>query len=177
VIAVVSYPVLTEADRLWIEAIRARHDPQAARLPAHFTLVFPSAGTNDLVREVAFVAATSAPIAFRLDAVRAVRDLVAGAGAHVMLVAARGGAQIAALHDRLYRGVLRAGRRVDVPFVPHVTVGASADYDRCAAVAAAVGTEQRPIEGRLERLDIVDLDGPAVTTIRSLALTGSATVS
>jgi len=41
-LAVVAYPALSEDDHRWIEGIRARHDPAALGIAAHFTLVFPT---------------------------------------------------------------------------------------------------------------------------------------
>ena len=41
-LAVVAYPALSEDDHRWIEGIRARYDPLALRIAAHFTLVFPT---------------------------------------------------------------------------------------------------------------------------------------
>jgi len=43
-LAIVAYPVLAADDHRWIEAIRARHDPQAGRIAAHVTLLFPWEG-------------------------------------------------------------------------------------------------------------------------------------
>ena len=40
--AVVAFPLLDADDRQWIESIRAKHDPEAKRIAAHFTLVFPA---------------------------------------------------------------------------------------------------------------------------------------
>jgi hypothetical protein len=37
----VAYPTLAEADRLWLESVRLRHDRQALKIALHFTLVFP----------------------------------------------------------------------------------------------------------------------------------------
>ena len=59
-LAVVAYPALEDRDRDWIEFVRARHDPQALRIPAHFTLVFPTEDSADPVAaDVAAVAASS----------------------------------------------------------------------------------------------------------------------
>jgi hypothetical protein len=41
-LAVVAYPGLSATDHQWIEGIRSRSDPLAARIAAHFTLVFPT---------------------------------------------------------------------------------------------------------------------------------------
>ena len=40
--AVVTFPLLDADDRQWLESIRAKHDPEAKRIAAHFTLVFPA---------------------------------------------------------------------------------------------------------------------------------------
>jgi hypothetical protein len=40
--AVVAFPTFEAADRQWIESIRAKHDPEAKRIAAHFTLIFPA---------------------------------------------------------------------------------------------------------------------------------------
>ena len=42
VIAVVAYPSLSDEDAAWVQRVRAAHDSQFDRLPAHFTVVFPA---------------------------------------------------------------------------------------------------------------------------------------
>jgi hypothetical protein len=40
-LAIVAYPNIDDSDRQRLESFRALHDPQAARIGVHFTLVFP----------------------------------------------------------------------------------------------------------------------------------------
>jgi hypothetical protein len=53
-IAVVAYPTLDQQTLDWIDSIRVRYDPQARRIPAHFTLVFPvDESPGDITEEIA----------------------------------------------------------------------------------------------------------------------------
>ena len=45
-LAVVAFPVLADADGRFVEDLRRKHDPNAARLGAHVTLVFPTTETS-----------------------------------------------------------------------------------------------------------------------------------
>lgn len=47
--------------------------------------------------------------------------------AYVFLVPDEGLSDIARLHDVLYRGILRDRLRLDLPYIPHITIGASPD--------------------------------------------------
>jgi 2'-5' RNA ligase len=170
--AVVGYPVLQDADRLWIESVRARHDPQAARLPAHVTLVFPAALALDtIVDHAATVARQTPAIPFVLRDVTAVPDVFAEGG-HVFLLPDEGRAEIAALHDRLYDGPLRAFLREDLPFVPHITVAASSDRARWEATRQEVASALRPIEGTIGSLDVLEIGDDGIRTAARFDLTG-----
>ena len=53
-IAVVAYPTVDQQTLDWIESIRVRHDPQASRIPPHFTPVFPvDVSPGDIKGEIA----------------------------------------------------------------------------------------------------------------------------
>ena len=107
-----------KADRQWIESFRAKHDPHSARLPAHFTLVFPVDTVPRRVEaELQTVAESSHPVSFAIRRTEVVRD-AGGRGAHVFLVPDEGRAEIAALHDRLYAGALRPHLRTRHPVCP-----------------------------------------------------------
>ena len=66
--AVVAFPVLADADGRFIEELRRKHDPNAARLGAHVTLVFPTTETSAdvLAARVGALSAKTAPIGFEL---------------------------------------------------------------------------------------------------------------
>ncbi len=86
-LAIVAYPRLEDSDRRWIGAFRSKHDPQASRLGAHFTLVFPFEGAaSDLAQEVAGIAASTPPIAFAIRRTEVAADALVQARCHVFLV-------------------------------------------------------------------------------------------
>jgi 2'-5' RNA ligase len=173
-VAVVAYPNVAAVDRAWMEAVRAEHDPQAARLGAHFTLVFPAAiAAAPMVARVRSVAATCRPFDFALAEVKIVRDAMTLMW-HVFLVPASGQAELRALHERLYDGELRRHLRDDVPFVPHVTVAASADEVVCARLAVRLEHEGRVVCGRVDSLDVVEVAPAGVHRVAVVFLGGSA---
>jgi 2'-5' RNA ligase len=168
--AIVAYPILSEADRWWIESFRTKHDPQSTRLPAHFTLVFPTDATPRLLEaELETAVAQWQPIRFAIRRAEVVRDAVGG-GAHVFLTPDDGSAEIAALHDRLYAGMLRPHLRADVPFIPHVTIAAAPDQLAGEYLASELDMGARVVRGTIRAIDLVDVGQPLVRTIRSYPL-------
>jgi len=164
-LAVISYPALRAADRDWIESIRATRDPQAARLAAHFTLVFPAEVASDRVaEEIAAVAGSVRPIPFVIRAARAVRDVFHRRG-HVFLVPEEGSREIAWLHDRLYEGVFKRHFRGDIPFAPHITVAAARDFAWCETFADELERRALEIPGMLRDIELVSVAGGAVVSV------------
>jgi 2'-5' RNA ligase len=169
-LAVVAYPELDEEDRARIEAFRRKHDPQAARLGVHFTLVFPiEAVPGNLEAEIMAVARSTPVISFAIRRAEIVPDAL-GTGSHVFLVPESGATEIAALHDRLYAGVLRPHQRPNIPYIPHMTVAAAADH-ALAEIRARELDATRDIRGVVSSLDLLDVSGASVTSIASYDLT------
>jgi 2'-5' RNA ligase len=169
-LAVVAYPKLDEADRVRIESFRTTHDPQAARLAAHFTFVFPVvADLIELEDEIALVAKSTPPISFTIRAARAVRDALT-TESHVFLIPEEGSADITMLHDRLYSGVLRPHLRSDIRFVPHLTVAAVSSLE--AAETLAKDLDAREVRGVIAALELIDVRGARVISITTFALRG-----
>ena len=100
-IAVVAYPRLDVADTRAIEAIRTALDPQARRIAAHVTLVFPvDLKAEDVAPHCAAVAASGRPIPFVIRKAMARRE-PNSAGGRVFYVPDEGAEAIASLHRRL----------------------------------------------------------------------------
>jgi 2'-5' RNA ligase len=168
-IALVAYPTLEERDRLWIESIRARHDPQAPLISAHFTLVFP------VELEVETVAAHASsrlrdacPIPFVLRRAVALPDPI-GDGCHVFLVPQEGRDDLAALHDRLYEDVLRPHLREDMPFLPHVTVAGSRDVGECERLAEMLNRQGVDVKGTASSIELIEVGNAGVKTLISVS--------
>lgn len=143
----------------------------------HFTLVFPVVAVpSELEPEITAVAQSTQPISFTIRGTRVVRDAL-GNGSHIFLVPDEGGAQIATLHDRLYAGALRAHRRSDIPFVPHMTVGAVPDSQLAERLAEELGVGSRMVRGMVANMELVDVGAPRVRSITSYALGNAAGTS
>jgi len=158
-VAVVAYLSLDDADRGWIESFRARHDPQAGKLSAHFTLVFPTdVATIGVANDVEATAHSIDAFDFVIRSAKAVRNPL-GLGGHVFLVPDEGSDQVVALHDRLCAGVFRSSLRPDLSYLPHVTVAADPDWRKCEALADDLNRDPRVPRGRVEALVLLDLAG------------------
>lgn len=156
-------------DRQWVEGVRRRYDPQHALVEAHFTLVFPFEGVpqDDVVAHTAAVVASTPAVAFRLTAAAAVSDPSA-AGAHVFLLPSEGDAAVRRLHSRLYSGVLAPKLRGDIPYQPHVTVGAFDRHADAERVAAALGPCD--VAGKLISVELAAFDGRNLAHLHSFPL-------
>jgi 2'-5' RNA ligase len=171
VLVIYSKLVVSDGDREWIEEIRRAHDPQHSIVPAHFTFVFPFAGTpvDDAIAHAAQVAGSTAPIPFRLTNKAVVKDAV-GTATHLFLTPGDGSDQMRALHAQLYASVLARHLNTAISFLPHVTVGAFERHEDGASVAGHLGVFD--ITGELSSLIVAEFNGSSVTELRELRLRG-----
>jgi len=172
-LAVIAYPNIDAGEREWLETFRAQHDPQAARLGVHFTLVFPCdepcTASGQLADEVGRVTESISTIPFAIAEALAVPD-PQGAGGHVFLLPDRGRAEISQLHNRLYEGPFREVPFRGVPFVPHLTVAARSSSAACELLAQQLSERATRLRGSLDRLELVDVSEPVVHSLRSFPL-------
>jgi 2'-5' RNA ligase len=160
--AIVAYPhPLPSA----VEAFRAQHDPVAAHIAAHVTLVFPFASSLTDVQLVAHITRVvrrwpSLPIA------------LSGVGAYaaqwVHLTVTQGSVALTELHDRLYRGALSTFLRGEFAYEPHVTIGRALAADACEPmVAAARAAFRQPLRAVLRELTLVAIPRSGVIESRA----------
>jgi 2'-5' RNA ligase len=169
-LAFVGYPMLNDSDHGWIESFRARHDPQASRIGAHFTLVFPAElATGPVVAHASAILRCARPISFVVRRAEPVPDPIAG-GSHVFLVPDEGRDEIVALHDQLYGGLLRPFLREDVPFVPHITVSGSSEFEECQRLAEELNRTHFAVRGTIEHIDLIEITSRGVRSVVRFAL-------
>ena len=140
--AVAWFPAFPGIDR--VEAFRQRHDPMAALIPAHLTLVFPfpTALTRlQIETHVQRVVSRWPPVPVAFRRVRT------EANEFVFLMAQRGAASIKGLHDRLYTRSLAPHLRRDLPYEPHITLARQGDYQR---LQEALAEAEEEFGGELE---------------------------
>ena len=168
----IAYPNIDAGEREWLETFRAQHDPQAARLGVHFTLVFPCdepcTASGQLAEEVHSATESIPAIRFAIAEALAVPN-PQGAGGHVFLLPDQGRDEISRLHDRLYEGPFRGVPFTGARFVPHLTV-AAASSSACELLAQQLSERAARLRGSLDRLELVDVSEPVVRSLRSFAL-------
>ena len=114
----------------WIREARARYDPIAAAVPAHFTLVYPF--EDDIALDALGEHLTDALAGF--TAFDVVLEGVSGAeGTYLRYDIKRGNDMLIAMHDRLYTGPLARHLSRRESFHPHMTIGRIADAERWRA--------------------------------------------
>jgi 2'-5' RNA ligase len=115
-----------------VETFRRRHDPAAALIPAHVSLVFPFASAHSRLQIETHVRKVLSrwppiPVTFRRVRIEA--------NEFVFLMASRGAASIVALHDRLYTRSLAPHLRRDMPYEPHITLARYSGWPELEAAA------------------------------------------
>jgi hypothetical protein len=71
----------------------------------------------------------------------------------------------ATVHGRLYAGVLRAHLCADIPFVPHITVGAAPDSQSAEKLADRLRVSYRIVRGTVRSMELVDVGEPRVQSV------------
>ena len=118
------YPSLNDDDMSFIVRFRHEHDVRYRDVVApHFTMAFGCNTVCELeyCQHVGAVAKANAPLHFSC------RYAMLGSDdqdqtAYVFLVPDEGYSGFSLLHDRLYTGVLSSHLRLDIPFIPHITI-------------------------------------------------------
>jgi 2'-5' RNA ligase len=165
--AVVAYPVLAAEDARKIEALRQQHDPNAARIAPHFTLVFPTdaIGEKALIERMQGAAKAASPFAIALNRILVHQE---GGDSYLYLVPEAGYDALVAMHARLNEA--DAGK---LAFTPHVTVARLADRKQARSIATALVTQHFSVNGRVEALSLVTVsDAGPVRKRRTVPLGG-----
>ena len=152
VYALVHYPAI---DTRHIDALRRKYDPQVDLISPHITLLFPvpdSIGESSLVSHLEHVLSHSPSFPIHL------RGLEQSADHYLFLVLQEGRAEVIHLHDRIYTGVLAPYLRTDLPYVPHVTLGAFDDGELCSQALGDVERDRLNYECVLDRLHLVKIN-------------------
>jgi 2'-5' RNA ligase len=167
-----AYPTLSATGKAVIGGIRAVHDPHnALMVEPHFTLVFGTTGVGqeDYLNHVEQIAASSPAVRFHC------RYAALGTGekadtSHVYLVPDEGNSDIYLLHDRLYSGPLTSHLRLDLQYVPHITIGTCPDAARAKALCDEINEEGLSIAGAIRTLTVALLANGMVQNLQSFEL-------
>jgi 2'-5' RNA ligase len=168
----VSFPQVPESHRRFMHDFQQSHQKVVRGfIEPHFTLVF---GTDQIAEHVytehvAAIAASSTTIPFTCQYAMLGADEEDDT-AYVFLVPDDGYAAISVLHDQLYSGVLESHLRLDLPFVPHVTVGSTKDRKHAKSLCDALNRAGVRVEGVLDALTVGTLEEGRFVTLTSHAM-------
>lgn len=171
VLYTLAYPTISTADAERLEAFRRRHDPHHAIVAAHFTMVFACTGMNEhaYIEHVASVSRGSAPISFSCRYAMLGADDEVERG-YVYLVPDEGFSGISRLHDALYSGLLRSHLRLDIPFIPHMTLGASSDRHAAKSLCDELNATGSAIHGAIEAISVAALRDGRIHNLATFSL-------
>jgi 2'-5' RNA ligase len=167
-----AYPALTNDDTLRIQEFRRVHDPHYNVVQAHFTLVFGCGDVADVayLDHIEAVARTASPIQF------VCRYAMLGADAagtpHIFLVPDEGYSGLSLLHDALYRGVLAELLRLDIPFVPHITIGSFVGRVAAKRLCDELNAAELEIRGVVNALTVAMREAHSICSIETFLLAG-----
>jgi 2'-5' RNA ligase len=167
-----AYPSLNEADRSFIERFRHEHDVRYRDVVAlHFTMVFgcSAVGEPEYRQHVETVAKDHAALRFSC------RYAMLGSDdqdqtAYVFLVPDEGYGGLSLLHDWLYTGVLSSHLRLDIPFIPHITIGTLEDRRVAKQLCDNLNHRGIGIHGSVGALTVGALENGKVENLASFQL-------
>ncbi|MGP0170590.1 2'-5' RNA ligase family protein [Pseudomonas sp. NCHU5208] len=167
-----AYPRLADHDARWIDDYRRQHDPRWAMVGAHFTLVFGCAGVSEAVfsSQVAAVAGLARPIHFVCRYAMLGHDHLTDK-AYLYLVPDEGHSGLLRLHDQLYGGALAGHLRLDVPFIPHITLGVCDERSFAKRLCDALNVQGLEVRGTVDSLVVASLEEGSVRTHECFRLT------
>ena len=169
---VIAYPGLEKSDLKKIQNHRELFDKEShAMVPPHFTFVFPVSNmeASEFANEVKKQIADISSIRFVIRCAAVNRDVVNDCY-HTFLIPDKGYSKMVKLHDRLYSDKLKAHLRLDIDFIPHITIGTAADASSCKKMADDWNEKDIEIRGILKFADIVQHAAGKVITLERIKL-------
>ncbi len=169
---ILAFPDFDEADGRFVDSFRTAHDLRKSKLVApHFTLMFGTDvhGPDVTVDAARAAAACTPPFQFACKEARLGTDPSDSRG-RVFLVPETGSAELALLHRRVHAGALAPLLTDGRPFVPHITIGETADIAGAAALCAPLNRSGLHVRGAVRHLSVCALAGDVLTSIARLPL-------
>lgn len=168
----IAYPELKTKDFDWIQSIRARYDLLYYEIiKPHFTLVYPlsKTGQADFANHVRSVAQGTAKIPFVARCATVIYSSLNDLW-HIFLVPDEGFSQIVKLHDSLYTDILANELKLQLPFIPHITLGNSENPQVSKSAVDKLNSQDFAIDGLISSVDIISYRSNRVETVASVKL-------
>lgn len=168
---VVAYPEIAPVDYELIQSFRRDHNTLYKVIEPHFTIVFsvPDMNAEDFIGEIKKYAETVPVIRFCIRCAVINKDSFSN-NYDAFLVPDEGYSNIVKLHDRLYSGMLSRYHRLDVSYIPHLSVANSPDATIIKTLVDELNEKQFVVNGVISELDVINYENRVVTTIDKVAL-------
>jgi len=155
----VAYPELSEKDFKLIENYRREHDSLYDIIRTHFTLVFPVRDFSEKIfaEEIKKQLQGIQAFTFTLRSATINKDAFTE-NYYAFLVPDEGHSNIIKLHDKLYCGRLSPYLRLDIDFIPHITIGNSTDIMACKKMVDDWNSNDFEITGKISSIDIINYE-------------------
>lgn len=166
---VIARPHFEKADLAWLTDIRSRR--AGSRGEPYFTLVFPGAELppHEFAAAVRAGVKDISAIRFRLRSALVVPEPVVSRF-HVFLIPDEGFGAILKLHEALHAGPIKAALRPDSPYLPHVTVATTPDFDAARELAASLNRGDIDIRGHIDALEVERRAGEVIKRFAQIRL-------
>lgn len=168
---VIAYPKLAPDDFEKIQRYRERHDLLFNVVEPHFTIVFPvfDLQSRDFIEEIKTNAKNISRFDFAIRCATINKDAF-NKLFHVFLVPDEGYSRIVRLHDTLYHGKLKPYLRLDLDYIPHITIGNCRDKHQCKQMVDDWNKEEFLIRGTIAELTVVKYEDGIVTKLTPVEL-------
>ena len=168
---VVAYPELSTTDRELIQAVRKDHNTLYNVIKPHFTIVFsvPHMSSLDFIAEIKKQIGNTGIIPVTIRCAIINKDSFSDYF-DAFLVPDEGFSQVLGLHDKLYSGLLARYHRVDISYIPHMSIANSKDVYAIKKIADEWNKKNLVIQGTISSLDIINYENRTITTIEKIQL-------
>lgn len=166
----IAFPELSETGAEWIERNRQQ---EKRNIAPHFTIAFGVGiiPKHEYLSHVSNVAKATPAIEFHCRRVTVGTDHRDNTG-YSFLVPDKGNSEMYRLHDRLYSGPLLNSLNLEVPFLPHLTLGHFETLAIAKEFCDALNTQGISVSGRIGGLSVVVQTGRGITQMAEFELTG-----
>lgn len=156
------FPSLPEGS--WISDFRDSNDPKSHLVPPHFTLFMPAElpSVAKLTERLEEVVASFEPfrVCLRSALLMPEKRKDGTTVGSIFLVPDEGFAALLRLHDLLYAGEFSPCLRLDIPFIPHMTIGSGIELVQAKTLADEINSVPFCIELEVDELCIVHISHP-----------------
>jgi hypothetical protein len=168
---VVAYPELKPADHEMIQECRSRNNTLFNVIGPHFTIVFSVADmpVADFIAEIKKQTGNITAISFRLRCAVINKDSFSN-NFDAFLVPDEGFSSIVKLHDRLYSDKLAYHHRLDISYIPHISIANSPDAGAVKKIVDEWNEKDFLVAGTISVLDIVNYENRVITTVERIQL-------